>query len=160
MGFYEEIFYLFEESNRDTELFLDWAINFRYNDEEPSITIHYMPTEELEDLFYSEFEELEDVSFFLDRVFDFRLENHLEEPAVSITGFFPLPDISDCDGFGENMAMDLYEKIQATDADNLKFFQQEAFLIEVLAWLSEQVDFDDCWHDECESNFVETPEVF
>ena len=78
-------------------------------------------------------QELEDVSFFLDRVFDFRLENHLEEPAVSITGFFPLPDISDCDGFGENMAMDLYEKIQAADADNLKFFQQEAFLIEVIA---------------------------
>ena len=103
------MFYIFEESNRDTELFLDWVLNFRYNDEEPSITIHHMPTEELEDLFYSEFEEIEDLSFFLDRVFDFRLDNQLEEAIVSITGFFPLPDISGCDGYGEHMALDLYE---------------------------------------------------
>ena len=81
-----------------------------------------MPTEELEDLFYQGFEEPEDVAIFLDQVFDFRLENHMEEEVDSITGFFPLPDISDCDEYGKNMAMDLYDKIQAADADNLKFF--------------------------------------
>ena len=111
MGFYEEILDLFENERRDTGLFLDWALNFRYNDEEPSMTIHYEPTEELAELFDQGFEELEDVTIFLDQVFGFRLENHLEEDLNRIMGFFALPDLSTCDESEESMAMDLYDEI-------------------------------------------------
>ena len=143
MGFYEEILDLFENERRDTGLFLDWALNFRYNDEEPSITIHYEPTEELADLFDQGFEELEDVTIFLDQVYGFRLKNDLDWHLIRTMGSFALPDLSTCDESEESMAMDLYDEIMQADEVNFKFAIQEAFLIEVLDWLSEEVDFDD-----------------
>ena len=111
MGFYEEILDLFKNERRDTGLFLDWALNFRYNNEEPSITIHYEPTEELADLFDQGFEEIEDVTIFLDQVFGFRLQNHLEEYLDRIMGFFALPDLSTCDESEESMAIYLSNEI-------------------------------------------------
>ena len=63
-----------------------------------------MPTEELEDLFYSGFEEPEDVAIFLDQVFDFRLENHMEEGADRGTGFISLPDMFECNEYEINLA--------------------------------------------------------
>ena len=111
MGFYEEILDLFENERRDTGIFLDWALNFRYNDEEPSITIHYEPTEELADLFDQGFEELEDVTIFLDQVFAFRLKEDLDWYRIRTMDFFELPDLSTCDESEESMAMDLYDEI-------------------------------------------------
>lgn len=122
------------------EQFLDWAMNFRYDESKAHIMIHYSASEDLSQLFQGEFEDVAALKIGLEELFQARVDNQLDQDLLPVLDMTPPPYVAYCDEQQTALVYELTDAIFSMWWDEFVLEFRGDFLERVLEWLSYDVD--------------------